>query len=522
MALCWSSTTMTPPNVDNLDDARRVITGLCAAVEQSNATINRLQGQVEWLTRQMFGRKSERWSGDEQTGLFAGIVANDDAAGAVDVGMVKQAVAYERESSGGRGKREPIPDHLPRETRVYDLPEHEKMGMKRIGEEVSEQLALEPGRVYVIRHVRYTYARVEESLDGGAANVVTASKPDEGLPRCMAAPSLLAHVAVSKFADHLPLYRQEGILRRSGVELSRSSMCRWMQDLARMCGPLLVLMKSRVLQSHVIQADETPVKQQIGGKGPTRTCYFFSYIGDDDHPYIVYDYQQNRSRAGPNGWFTDEQGEPNYHRYLQCDAYAGYNDLFDPKRAWCMTHVGCLAHVRRKYYDVRMRFPAACHHVLGQIRLLYDVERVAKELQADERQALRDQKSRPILADLLNWCGQEQRQALPKSGLGEAISYTLNQSKALQRYLDDGRLAIDNNRCEASLRGIAIGRRNWMFTGSDAGGRAAAAMFSLISSARRNDVEPLNYLTDVFTRLPATPISQLGQFLPDHWQPRST
>jgi transposase len=517
---------MTPPNVDNLDQANQVIAELVA-------TVDKLQGQVEWLTRQLFGRKSERWSGEEQTGLFAGMVANDDTAAAVDVGIATQTVAYEREApisgggGGGRGKREPIPDHLPRETRIHDLPEHEKTGMKRIGEEVSEQLALEPGRVYVIRHVRYTYARVEESLDGSESNVVTASKPDEGLPRCIAAPSLLAYVAVSKHADHVPLYRQGGILQRSGVELSRSSMCRWMQDLATLCVPLLALMKNRVLQSHVIQADETPVKQQIGGKGPTKTCYFWSYVGDDisGGPYILYDYQQNRSRAGPNRWFSDEHGLPNYHGYLQCDAYAGYNDLFAPATAdkpWAMTHIGCLAHVRRKYYDVRMQFPAACHHVLGQIKLLYDVERDAKELQADERQALRDRKSRPILADLLNWCGQQQQQTLPKSGLGEAITYTLNQAQSLQRYLDDGRLAVDNNRCERSLRGIAIGRRNWMFTGSDAGGRAAAAMFSLISSARRNNVEPLNYLTDVFTRLPAAPISQLDQFLPDRWQSRST
>ncbi|MEX2387368.1 MAG: IS66 family transposase, partial [Phycisphaeraceae bacterium] len=417
---------------------------------------------------------------------------------------------------------------LPRETRIHDLPAHEKTGMKRIGEEVSEQLAFEPGRVYVIRHVRYTYARVDESLDprdGSEPNVVTASKPDEGLPRCIAAPSLLAYIAVSKFADHLPLYRQEGILHRSGVELSRSSMCRWMQELATLCTPLLALMKKRMLQSHVIQADETPVKQQAasggGGKGPTKTCYFFSYVGDDDHPYILYDYQQGRSRAGPNGWFTDEHGQPNYHGHLQCDAYAGYNDLFAPATAakpWALTPVGCLAHARRKFHDVRMQFPAACHHVLGQIKRLYEVEREARDLEPDVRRAMRHERSRPIFEALLDWCEQQQRHTLPKSGLGEAIGYLLNQAEALQRYLDDGQLAADNNRCEASLRGIAIGRSNWMFMGSDAGGRAAAAMFSLISSARRHDVEPLSYLTDVFTRLPATPISQLDQFLPDRWQ----
>jgi transposase len=507
---------MAPPTIDNLAQANQVIAEL---VE----TVNKQQGQIAWLTRQLFGRKSERWPDEDQPGLFG-----DEAAPPSPV--AKQTIEYEREApasgggdsgGGGRGRRQPIPDHLPRETRIYDLPESEKAGMKRIGEEVSEQLAFEPGRVYVIRHVRYTYARIEESVDPGIANVVTAPKPDQGLPRCLAAPSLLAYVAVSKFADHLPLHRQEGMLKRSGVELSRSSMCRWMQELALLCTPLLALMKTRVLQSHVIQADETPVQQQVGGQGPTKRCYFYSYVGDDDQPYILYDYQQTRSRAGPNGWFSDAQGRPNYQGHLQCDAYAGYHDLFAPATAdkpWAMTHVGCLAHARRKFHEVRMQFPAACHHVLGQIRLLYQVEREARDLTPEARGALRQAQSRPILDCLLDWCRQQQRHVLPKSGLGEAISYTLNQARSLQRYLDDGKLAIDNNRCEASLRGIAIGRANWMFTGSDAGGRAAAALFSLISSARRHEVEPLSYLTDVITRLPATPVSRLHHFLPDRWQ----
>jgi hypothetical protein len=327
-------------------------------------------------------------------------------------------------------------------------------------------------------------------------------------------------------ATHLPLYRQEGILQRSGVELSRSSMCRWMQELATMCEPLLKRMKNRVLQSHVIQADETPVKQQApgSGRGATKTCYFYSYVGDDDPsggPYVLYDYQTDRSRAGPRSFFTDVNGKANYHGYLQCDGYAGYGDLFapgTPDRPWQMTHVGCMAHVRRKFYDARTTFVAPCHHALARIKQLYAIEREAKELEPAQRQAMRDERSRPILESLLTWAEEQQKHALPKSGLGEALTYLLNQATSLKRYLDDGRLAIDNNRCERSLRGIAIGRKNWMFTGSQAGGRAAAAMFSLISSAKRHEVEPLAYLTDVFTRLPATPINQIAQFLPDAWQ----
>jgi len=184
---------------------------------------------------------------------------------------------------------------------------------------------------------------------------------------------------------------------------------------------------------------------------------------------------------------------------------------------------------RRKFHDARLQSPGLCHHALAQIQLLYQIERDAdadaggggdRKLDAVARQTLRETHARPIIDALVAWCEQQQRQALPKSGLGEALTYTLNQIASLRRYLDDGQLAIDNNQCERSMRPIAIGRKNWLFTGSPAGGKAAAAMFSLISSAKRHHVEPLAYLTDLFTRLPATPISQLTQFLPDHWQPR--
>jgi hypothetical protein len=376
--------------------------------------------------------------------------------------------------------------------------------------------------------VRYTYARQEQDLapEPAKPNVVTAEKPVEGLPRCIAGPTLLAQIMVSKFADHQPLHRLEHILKRSHVTIPRSSMCRWAQDLDGMATPLMQLMKQRMLGSHVIQADETPVKQQQPsgqrgrGGGKTKTCYFYSYVGDEAGPYVLYDYQGGRSRAGPNGWFSDEHGKANYHNLLQCDGYTGYHDLFDPSKPWQMTHVGCWAHVRRKFYDVRDQFPAPCHHALGQIRQLYEIERQAKnaEMDASERQALRDEQSRPIVESLLSWCDQQQQQALPKSGLGEALQYATNQAEALRHFLDDGRLALDNNRCERSLRGIAIGRKNWLFTGSDAGGRAAATMFSLIASAQRHGLEPLAYLTDLFRRLPATPTCQLDQFLPDRWQ----
>jgi len=517
----------------NLNEAQRLIDELRATNQQLSATnaqltdtVTDLQSQLAWMKRQLFGSKSERVTDSGGPGLFddqpepaeaTEPSANDQSEPTTQT----ETVTYQRKAPR-RGKRQPIPDDVPRVDRIHDLPEQDKAGLKCIGRQVTEELEAEPGKLYAVRHIQYTYAREEEDLSPEPAqpNVLTAAKPEEGLARCLAGPTLLALIVVSKFADHLPLHRLEGMLARHGMKIARSSMCRWVQDLAAMVEPLLALMKSLVLESRFIRGDETPVRQQEQGRGKAKTCYFYSYLGDADHPYTLYDYRGHRARAGPNAWFSDEEGNPRYHGLLQCDAYTGYAELFDPDKPWRMTQVGCWAHARRKFYDVRDQFPGPCHHVLGRIRQLYDVEREATDQQLDtqQRQALRDQKSRPIVEALFEWAEQQQAQVLPKSGLGEAITYMLNQAEALRRYLDDGRLEIDNNTCERSLRGIAVGRSNWIFTGSQAGGEAAAAMFSLIASAKRNNLNVYRYLSDLFRRLPSTPTSQLHQFLPDRWQ----
>jgi len=509
-----------------LDEAQQLIDALRASNAQLTETVTDLQSQVAWMKRQLFGRKSERLTDAEQATLFGEVLRAEQAPGAGSEGESApatpiQTVTYQRQVSK-RGKRQPIPDHVPRVDRIHDLPAQEKAGLKCIGQRITEELEMEPGKLYAVRHIQYTYAREQEDLapKPEQPNVITAEKPTEGLPRCLAGPKLLAMIVVSKFADHLPLHRLEGILKRDGMHLARSSMCRWVQELAVMVQPLLDLMKSQVLESHHIRGDETPVKEQEPGSGrrKTKTSYFYCYLGDANHPYTLYDYRGHRARAGPNAWFSDEQGDPRYHGLLQCDAYTGYHELFDPNKPWQMTPVGCWAHARRRFYDVRDQFPGPCHHVLGQIRQLYAVEREAKELTTAQRLALRDQKSRPIVEALFTWAEEQQRALLPKSGLGEAITYLLNQAEALKRYLDDGQLEIDNSACERSLRGIAVGRANWLFTGSQAGGEAAAAMFSLIASAKRHGLNPWHYLADVFRRLPSTPTSQLDQFLPDRWQ----
>lgn len=521
---------MTSPHPTNLDDAQQVI-------NEQVETIVKQRRQIDWLTRQLFGRKSEKLtSGATDQPLFEGL-EEPLSQSTPPADPETETITYDRQrarSSGGGGRGE-IPDDLPRVDRIYDLPEHEKVCpqtgqplVKKIGEEISEQLAYEPASIYVIRHIRYRYAKLEENLDGMSPEVVIAKKPPEGLPKCLAAPSLLAAVVVGKFADHTPLHRLEKIFKRSGVELSRSTMCRWMQGVAQLVEPVLTLMKRRILTSKVIQSDDTPVKQQA--PGACQTSRFWSYVGDGNDPggdpYVIYDYTPDRSRAGPEEWFTGHDGRPLFAGYLQCDAYSGYTSFFEPSSTWSMTHLGCWAHARRKFYDIRMNFPAEAHGVLAKIRQLYQIEKQArsggKGLDATARQQLRQEKAKPIVDAIFTWCQQHKTHVMPKSGLGEAIGYTLNLEASLRRYLDDGDFEIDNNACERSLRAIAIGRKNWLFTGSPAGGRAAAALFSLIATCSLHAVEPLAYLTDLITRLPSTPISQIDPFLPDLWKTNHT
>lgn len=514
MALGCLIIVMAPPQPTTLDDAQQQINQL---VE----TINKQQREIDWFNRQMFGRKSEKLAPVDET-LFEQLDAQaSDSTSPSEPETETITYSRRRAFCGGRG---PIPDHLPRVDRVYDLPEDQKVCpttgqplVKKIGEDVSEQLAYKPSSIYVIRHIRYRYARLEENLDGSQPQVVTATRPDEGLPKCLAAPSLLAAVAVGKFSDHAPLNRLEKIFKRSGVDLSRSSMCRWMQGVADLCEPLLALMKRRILESKVIQSDDTPVKEQA--KGKCKQCRFWSYIGDGIRggPYVIYDYTPDRSRAGPEGWLTGIDGQPLFAGYLQCDAYSGYTAFFGTSK-WSMTHLGCWAHVRRKFHDIRTSFPIEAHWGLAKIQQLYRIEKKAKRLDAIQRKQLREETAKPIVDAIFTWCQEQQTQMMPRSGLGEAVGYTLNLKEALNRYLEDGDLEIDNNGCERSLRGIAIGRKNWLFIGSPAGGKAAAAIFSLIASCQLHGVEPLAYFTDVVTRLPATLVSEVDQFLPDTWK----
>jgi len=465
-----------------------------------------VQHLLEQLLRHRYGPKRERVD-ENQLFLFAAEIvhANQDKA------TPPEKTAQPTRQRKGHG-RKPLPESLERRRVVYDLAEHQQRcpqchgELKHIGDEVSERLEYVPASFHVIQEVCQKYAC------GQGCTVVTADKPlppiDKGLP----GPGLLAQVAVSKYGDYLPLYRQEGIYQRHGVELSRKTMCGWMRQCAELVSPLFQRMKQQALRSKRMQTDDTPVPVLDPELPRTRTGRIWTYVGDDEHPYTVYDYTPNRSRAGPEAFLKPFRG------YLQADAYAGYDGLYnDAERN--VVEVACWAHARRKFYEAQSSDVMRATVLLAYIRLLYDVEREARnrQLSTGDRRVLRQAQSRPILDDIQAYLEAEQPNVLPKSPIGQATTYTLSNWKALNRYLEDGNLEIDNNGAERSLRGVVVGRKNWMFYGSDNGGRTAAILTSFIATSKRLHIDPFTYLRDVFARIGAHPQRRLDELLPDKW-----
>lgn len=323
---------------------------------------------------------------------------------------------------------------------------------------------------------------------------------------------------VSKYSDHLPRHRLEHILGRHGIPIARSTTCDWAAQCAALLRPWYGRMVEEVLRSKVIHTDDTPVKVLDRKRTRTRTGRFWVYLGDESHPYTVFDYTPSRSRDGPHQFLKGWSG------YLQADAFGGYDGIYMGQAGGHVTEVTCWTHARRKFYDARASDPPTSTHTLAFIRLLYDVEDEAKGGSALERQRLRQEKSVLRLEQFKAWIQSQQASGggpvLPKSPMGQAMAYTLNQWDALGVYTTDGDLAIDNNAAENALRRVAVGRNNWLFYGSDKGGDTGAVLFSLMATCQRHKLDPFAYLRDVLTRLPATPINDLDVPLPDRWARR--
>jgi len=494
----------------------QIVLQLLQVVEDKDRLLERVQRQLEQLLRQRYGPKRERI---DETQLFmfaAQIVAASQAVAeptVPDSGTQETPAASDTSQAKHRGHgRKPLPASLERKRVVFDLEESKRQcpqcqtAMRTIGEDVSERLEFIPASLQVIEEVRPKYACAK------GCGVVAASKPAMPIEKGLPGPGLLVQVVVSKYGDHLPLNRMETIFQRHGVELSRQTICDWMGACAELVSPVWERMKQVVLASKAVQTDDTPVPVLDRELTRTRTGRIWTYVGDRRHPYIVYDYTGNRSREGPDRFLKDYRG------YLQADAYPGYDAIYkDPKRE--IVEVCCWAHARRRFYDAQTSDLCCTTVVLAYVGLLYEVEREARDhqLNAVDRLVLRQTKSRSILDDIKAYLEAEKPKVLPKSPVGEAIDYTLSNWRALERYCEDGDLEIDNNGAERSLRPIVVGRNNWMFYGSDQGGRTGAVLSTLIASCKRLRVEPFSYLRDLFSRISSHPHNRLDELLPDRW-----
>ena len=465
-------------------------------------TVSEQQQTITDLLKALRGKQRERIDPD-QLMLF-------------ELGELEQLLEERQEEAKPRRRRRNgrrlLPDNLPREEIVHELPESERLcphdgqPMQVIRYEESKQLDYEPAKLKVIVHKRAVYGCPAKHDE---AKLVTAPKPPQPIEKGLAAPGLLAAMSLGKFGDHLPGYRLEDILSRRGVEIRRSTIYDWLAAAADLVEPLVAMMREQVLQSKVIHTDDTQVKLIDKSMSETRTARFWAYVGDRGHPYIIYDFTETRERHGPQQFLQSFQG------YLQADAYGGYDGVYVASGG-AIVEVACWAHCRRYWWKAREHDPDRAHHVLAVINKLYEVERATKEKSSEERQAARIEHAAPLLTDLHAWL--DEQEFLPKSQIGKAATYTRNQWMALNRYIEDGDLSIDNNISERAVKPVAIGRKNWLFIGSSAAGRRAALLMSLIASCKDNRVEPWAYLRDVFTQLPAG--ADLATLLPDAWLER--
>ncbi len=414
------------------------------------------------------------------------------------------------DSEGKKRGRQPLPGHLKRERIVHDLAEEDKHcaecheDLRRIGEEVSERYEYVPAQMLVIEDACQKYAC--------ACTVKTAAKPAQPIEKSTAGASVLAHVIVSKLADHLPIHRQAKIMRRFGVEISDQTMCGWMRQSAALLAPLYGRLKEFVLSSKVVGTDDTPVKVLDRELPHTRKGRIWPYVGDMDHPAVIYDYTPTRERAGPERFLASYRG------YLQADAYVAYDSFFtNPARG--LVEVGCWAHGRRHIYQARDLDPARMGAVLAYIAQLYAVEKRARRsgIRGEDLRLLREHVSRPVITQLRGYLLIISEDLLPKSEAGQAVAYLLKNWTALTRYLEDADLQIDNNQTERSLRGVAIGRNNWTFLGSDRGGKTFAILRSFVASCELLKLDPFEWLRDVLSRIPTHSIQQLDQLLPHAW-----
>ena len=488
------------------------INELTDVIERRDTAIRTQQNRINDLLKRIYGRKSEK--------LDPGQIVFDDMILAAEryvhpdqEGLdaeVKEKVIREhiRRSHPGR---KPLPEHLKRIEHYLDIEKEDKVtaeGRERplIGFDINERLDYQPCMFVVHRYIRPKYG-ADDDIDGSG---VKQHPPAEGpIDKCMAESGLLAHIITEKYEHHTPLYRQELKFTRQNIDISRKTMSGWMVHCAEVLRPLYDQMHKEILAYDIVMNDDTPVQMLDPGMGKTKKTRLWCTVGGANLKYTMYNFTLGRGREGPVEFFKGYTGN------FVSDAYGGYEELF---RTEDITNISCWTHARRYFKKAQDTNPRAATEVLTLIAKLYKIEERVKRDKPDIRLKVRKKESRPRLAKILLWLRKHKHSHLPKSPMNQAIQYTLNLRERLTRYTKDGRLPIDNNLAENAIRPIALGRKNWMFVGSESGGHAAAILMTFCTTCRKLKINTWEYLKDVLQRINTHPMSKIDELLPDRWQ----
>jgi transposase len=475
--------------------------------EESILKIDTLQHELASLKRLIYGSKNERFIPSNgipsqlSLDIQADAIAQCSIVNTKKIEYTRNTIEVIKEHPG----RTKLPEHLERREIIIE-PQQKAEGCKKIGEEITEELEYEPGKLFVNRYVRPKYVMPNNEV------IIIAAMIDRPLPKAIAGPGLLAQIIIDKYVDHLPLYRQMERFKREGIIIPYSTIGDWIRNGCNLIDPLYEALEKLIVQSHYLHADESPIKVlDKDKKGTTHRGYFWVYHNSIDR-LVWFDYREGRGREGPVEILKDFKG------YLQTDGYAVY-DIFKQQKDIIVLH--CMAHARRMFYEARDNDKATAEYALEQIGLLYNIECKAKEQYFTPQQLLelRGQEAVPVLEALGKWMKEAYIKALPKSVIGKALGYSIQRWPELMLYTTDGKLNIDNNPVENSIRPVAIGRKNYLFAGSHEAARRSAMLYSLLGTCKLNGVNPFIWLRDILQRINNHPINKVAELLPHNWAP---
>jgi transposase len=510
--------TALPQANDLVERQQFQIEELTKKLRSAELKVSMLQHQVDQLLRRVYGRKSERL--DPNQLMLDPLILEAINQPPPKIDPLAQLPVEPQRKPPVKTKRNhpgriPIPEHLERVEIELDIPEEQKTcpetgkPLKQIGWETSEKLEYRPGKLIVNVYKRPKYGASENDVEG--PGVIIAPMPDHPIERCKADVGLLSYIIVSKFADHLPLYRQNGIFAREGVDIPRATQTSWILQTYEALSLLGEALKMAVLESDVIFTDDSTIPLQVKGRGKVQKAKLWVYVrGGMDPPLTVFDFSHDRSKKRPIDFLGDYQG------YVHADAYSGYDELF---RKEGIIEVGCWAHARRKFDEAASSRQIEAIEIMARIAQIYKIEEKCKDMTPEDRRLVREERSRLILDKIFERLDALKPETIPSEPLRKAIDYALNQHQALHRFLDDGRLKPDNNTAENAIRPLALGRKNWLFAASERGARATALFLGLIQSCKGCNVNPWEYFDDVLRRIMSHPVTRLRGLLPDQWKP---